>query len=134
MAEATFHATGAALPELFENVAALLLSELTDVSLVGSTHREKVVVEGAGREALLGAWVNALLALPRVQKVIYRHCLNGRLEERPAGLEWRCDVIGELVDRERHFLNDALVAGVCREVIFSSDPLTAVIRIERAQT
>jgi SHS2 domain-containing protein len=129
VADLTLHAKGAALPELFEDVAAQLLSHLTEPAEIGSAHREKLVVVAPTPEELLRAWVDQLLALPRIQKVIYHHCVNGTLRDSPLGLEWRCDMVGELLDPARHRLREDLAAGRCAAATLSDPPVEATLHI-----
>jgi SHS2 domain-containing protein len=130
LAELVLEPAGATLPELFQDAAGRLLPQLIDPTEVGSVHREKIVVEAETPKALLTAWIDALIALPQAQAVLFHHCENPQLEETPLGFRWTCDLVGELVDRQRHRLSaDGLARRCVESRLTAGPPWRAVIRL-----
>src|SRR5262245_32679154 len=99
-------ATGRTLPDLFDHAASQLLSVLLPVDDVGEALREKIVVEAADPNALLSAWINRLLEMARVQRMIFRRHQFQELTDDPARL--RAESVGELFDPLRHRLRQPL--------------------------
>ena len=104
------------LPPLFEEAAQQLFSHLIDPAEVGEALREKVAVEGESLEELLQNWITTLLDLVRVQHMVFRQFkIDLKIAEKgPYSL--KAEVIGELLDSQRHSLLQNPAALRCEKV------------------
>ncbi len=118
----TLQADGATLPELFEHLARQLFKQLIDPVDVGAVLREKVVVEGPNLQRLLQEWILSLLNLLRIQKMIFGEFKIISIktpENGPCTL--LAEVIGELVDLQRHEYKAPVGSLLCQEVRLNKD-------------
>lgn len=118
------------LPELFEVAAVQLTKELIDAESVGEALRERFMIEGADPSRLLQEWVNMLLELIRVQRMVF--CRFHVLEIRGEGpLVLRAEVTGELIDPHRHQFLKKIVGLTCRKtMVQGAGPCRADIQVE----
>ncbi len=103
------------LPELFEAVAVQLTNALIEAESVGAALREKILLESPNPATLLQDWLNTLLELLRVQRMVFSdfHIL----EIKGAGpLTLLAEVTGELIDPHRHQFLKKVVGLSCRHV------------------
>lgn len=92
------------LPELFESVAQAVFAQFIEPSEVGQALREKIAIEAKNEEGLLSEWVVMLLELLR-----YNHMAASQFKidlqmEANAPLSLKSEVLGELIDVQRHVL------------------------------
>jgi SHS2 domain-containing protein len=97
-ADKGIRAWGRDLPEVFANAARGLWSLIVEPGAVRPLQAFPVRAEGSDRETLLVAWLNELLYLYEVERVVLAEFAVTRLDE--ASLE--ATVRGEPVDRTRH--------------------------------
>jgi SHS2 domain-containing protein len=106
---------------LFEEIARQLFSQLMDPAAIGEALREKVAVEGESLEDLLRQWITTLLDLVRMQHMVFRTFkIDLKIDEKsPYSL--KAEVIGELLDPQRHeFIQDPAWLK-CTEVLIRKD-------------
>ena len=88
--------------ELFANAAYGLFSLISDLERVGKSYSREVVVTGADDEEMLVEWLNELIFLFDVERVLLKRFhiaeLDGRL---------RATVFGERIDESRHSIDMA---------------------------
>jgi SHS2 domain-containing protein len=115
-------AKGATLPELFEEIARQLLTQLINPEDVGLALREKVVVEGPNLQRLLQEWVISLLNLTRIQKMVFAKIQILQVktpDEGPCML--LAETVGELWDSQRHEIKLNIETLLCQEVRLNKD-------------
>lgn len=92
-------ARGKDLPELFQNAALGLMGLVVDEATVHSGGiRERIEASGPDRDALLVAWLNQVLFLFTVQKMVFRRFNVRALTDSSVVAEGE----GELLDPGRH--------------------------------
>jgi SHS2 domain-containing protein len=88
---------GATLEEAFANAAVALYSVMVDISRVEQKEFRGVNVSADDQEQLLVEWLNALLAVSDIERMVFSR-FEVRIEgERLAGTAW-----GEHLERDRH--------------------------------
>ena len=88
---------GATPEEAFANAAAALYSVMVDITRVEEKEFRGVNVTADDREQLLVEWLNALLAVSDIERMVFSR-FEVRIEgNRLAGTAW-----GEHLDRDRH--------------------------------
>jgi SHS2 domain-containing protein len=88
---------GTTLEEAFANAAAALFSVMVDITRVEQKEFRGVNVSADDREQLLVEWLNALLAVSDIERMVFSR-FEVRIEgNRLAGTAW-----GEHLDRTRH--------------------------------
>jgi SHS2 domain-containing protein len=95
-------ASGSSLHDLFVDSTRQLLSLLMDPLEISETIREKIVLDVPNCSLLLRDWINTLLGLTDHQGIIFLQArfLHLHVGEEEASL--KAEVIGELVDPNRH--------------------------------
>ncbi len=88
---------GDSIEEAFANTAAAMYSVMVNFSRVEPREKRNVSVSATDRELLLVEWLNALLALSDIERMIF--C---RFEVKVSGNALSADAWGEPLDRERH--------------------------------
>jgi SHS2 domain-containing protein len=99
-------AYGADLKEAFANAAYALFSLMTDLEDVGDALCHDVGVTAGDREDLLVAWLNELIYLFEVEKVLFKRFEIGELTE----TRLKASCFGEKIDPERHKIKTAVKA------------------------
>ena len=118
----TLQAAGVTLQDLFEHLARELFKQLIDPVEVGAVLREKVVVEGPNLQRLLQEWILSLLNLLRIQKMIFGQFQIIYIKTPDAGpCSLLAEVIGELVDPQRHDFKIPVESLLCQEVRLNKD-------------
>jgi len=91
---------GSTPEEAFANAAAALYSVMVDLSRVEQLEFRGVNVSAEDRELLLVEWLNALLAVSDIERMVFSR-FEVRIEEnRLAGTAW-----GERLDQGKHHTN-----------------------------
>jgi SHS2 domain-containing protein len=88
---------GRTVEEAFENAASSLYSVMVDVEAVEPRERREVRVEAGDPELLLLEWLNGLLALSDIERMVF-----SRFQVRIAGSSLEGEVWGEQLDLDRH--------------------------------
>ena len=102
-AKLTLHVFGNSLEQLFESAAEELFKKIINPDEVGETLREKIIVEAPDANGLIQAWANALLRLASDQKIIFKWARFQEFSlERTGAGRLRAEIVGELVDPQRH--------------------------------
>ncbi len=88
---------GESVEEAFQNTAVALYSVVVDIDSVEPRERKAVTASAQDRELLLVEWLNALLALSDVERMVFSR-FEVRIEGNMlSGFAW-----GERLDRARH--------------------------------
>jgi SHS2 domain-containing protein len=88
---------GATLEEAYANAAAALYSVMVDIDRVAPRERRSLSVTADDREQLLVEWLNALLAVSDIERMVFSKfevTIDGNLL---AGTAW-----GERLEQDRH--------------------------------
>ncbi len=88
---------GNSVPEAFENAAMAMYSVMVNVDAVDRRETRTVTVSAPDRELLLVEWLNALLAISGIERLIF-----SKFEVKIEGTTLNGAVWGEALDRERH--------------------------------
>jgi protein archease len=88
---------GGSAEEAFENAALALYSVMVNVDAVVQRVSRTVAVSAPDREQLLVEWLNALLAVSDIERLVF-----SRFTVRIEGTELRGTAWGEALDRRRH--------------------------------
>ncbi len=88
---------GACPEESFAHAAAALYSVMVDIGRIEPRERRELQVSAPERELLLVEWLNALLALSDLERMVF--C---RFSVSIRGNDLRGEAWGEPLDRERH--------------------------------
>jgi SHS2 domain-containing protein len=88
---------GATEEQAFANAAVAMYSVMVDVELVEPKESRTVKVAAEDREQLLIEWLNALLAISDIDRLVF-----SRFEAQFAGNTLTGKAWGERLDRERH--------------------------------
>ncbi len=88
---------GASLEEAYANAAAAMYSVIVDIERVAQHESRTVHVSAGDREQLLVEWLNALLALSDIERMLF-----ARFEVRIEGNDLSGTAWGEKLDRLRH--------------------------------
>lgn len=89
--------SGATVEEAFANAAAAMFSVMVDLDRVAQKEFRGVNVAAGDREALLVEWLNALLAVADIERMVF-----SRFEVRIEGGALAGNAWGERLDRSRH--------------------------------
>lgn len=88
---------GGSVEEAFAGAAAALYSVMVDLPRVEPRNERHVNVEAGDREQLLVEWLNALLAVSDIDRMVFSRFEVRILGERLEGSAW-----GEPLDRKKH--------------------------------
>ncbi len=88
---------GATLEEAFAHAAAAMYSVIVDIGTVEAKEPRRITVSADDREQLLVEWLNALLALSDIERMVFSKFEVGIEGNSLAGTAW-----GERLDLERH--------------------------------
>ncbi len=88
---------GATIAEAFENTAIALYSVMVNIHRVKPKERRIVKVSAPDRELLLVEWLNALLSLSDIERMVF-----SKFEVKINGTSLTGTAWGEILDRERH--------------------------------
>jgi SHS2 domain-containing protein len=88
---------GATVEESFENAAKALYSVMVNVNAVNPVHKRSLTVSAPDRELLLVEWLNALLALSDIERMVF-----SKFQVKIDGVSLLGDAWGESLDRVRH--------------------------------
>ena len=88
---------GATIAEAFENTAVALYSVMVNVHQVKPEERRNVTASAPDRELLLVEWLNALLSLSDIERMVF-----SKFEVKINGTSLIGKAWGEMLDRERH--------------------------------
>ncbi|HYA87776.1 MAG TPA: archease [Nitrospirota bacterium] len=88
---------GNTLEEAFENAALAMYSVIVKVDLIQPLERKEVTASAPDGELLLVEWLNALLSLSDVERMVY-----SRFRVKIEGTALTGTVWGEKLDRTRH--------------------------------
>jgi SHS2 domain-containing protein len=117
------------LPELFEVAAVELTNQLINAQSVGENVRDRFMIEGENPSRLLQEWINMLLELMRVERMVFSrfHVMEIKGE---GPLVLRAEVTGELIDPHRHQFLTKIVGLSCRQAdLQGAGPCRADIQI-----
>ncbi|HAK61531.1 MAG TPA: hypothetical protein DCO77_14345 [Nitrospiraceae bacterium] len=88
---------GTTMEEAFENAARGLYSVMVNIDAVKPIKKRSVAVSASDSELLLVEWLNALLSLSDVERMVFSKFAVTRDGATITGIAW-----GEELDRERH--------------------------------
>jgi SHS2 domain-containing protein len=88
---------GNSLEEAFENTAIALYSVMVNIGKIAPKEKKVVAVSAPDRELLLVEWLNALLALSDIERLVF-----SRFEVKIEGLSLTGTCRGEPLDPVRH--------------------------------
>ncbi len=88
---------GNSIEAAFENAAAALYSVIINIQAVQPKERRAVTASAPDRELLLVEWLNALLSLSDIERMVF-----SKFEVRIDGFSLTGGAWGEALDRERH--------------------------------
>jgi SHS2 domain-containing protein len=83
--------------EAFAHVAAAMYSVMVNIDSVAAREKRTVTVSAAERELLLVEWLNALLSLSDIERMVF-----SKFSVKIRGSELRGEAWGEALDRDRH--------------------------------
>jgi SHS2 domain-containing protein len=89
---------GNSLEQAFENAAVALYSVMMNIGKIAQTEKKVIAVSAPDRELLLVEWLNALLALSDIERLVFSKFEVKIIEDTTlTGIAW-----GEPLDRVRH--------------------------------
>ena len=88
---------GGSMKEAFENAAIALYSVMVNIDAVNPVEERTVTVSAPDRELLLVEWLNALLAISDIERMVF-----SKFEVKMEGTTLTGIAGGETLDRERH--------------------------------
>ncbi len=88
---------GNSLEEAFENAAVALYSVMVNIGKIAPTEKKIIAVSAPDRELLLVEWLNALLALSDIERLVF-----SKFEVKIKGTSLFGIAWGEPLDRVRH--------------------------------
>lgn len=88
---------GGSMQEAFENAAVALYSVMVDIDAVKTVEERTVTVSAPDRELLLVEWLNALLAISDIERIVF-----SKFEVEMEGTTLTGAAWGEILDRDRH--------------------------------
>ena len=88
---------GATIEEAFANTAAAMYSVMVELNAVKPEREKNVSAEAPDRELLLVEWLNALLSLTDIERMVF-----SKFEVKIAGTSLTGTVWGEPLDRVKH--------------------------------
>lgn len=90
---------GSSMEKAFENAAVALYSVMVNVKRVQQKEKKEVAVSAPDGELLLVEWLNALLSLSDIERIVFSRFEVKIKGANLAGIAW-----GERLDRQRHEL------------------------------
>ncbi len=91
--------TGSTIEEAFQNAALALYSVMVNVSKVAQKEKKSISVSAPDNELLLVEWLNSLLSLSDIERMVF-----SRFEVNISHLELAGSAWGEKLDKARHEL------------------------------
>ncbi len=88
---------GDSMEEAFENVARALYSVMVNVNKVTPKDKKVITIAAADRELLLIEWLNALLSVSDIDRMVFSKFEVKIIGASLTGVAW-----GEALDRDRH--------------------------------
>jgi tRNA nucleotidyltransferase (CCA-adding enzyme) len=88
---------GGSAKEAFENAAVAMYSVMVNIDAVRTKEKRTVIVSAPDRELLLVEWLNALLAISDIERLIF-----SKFEVKIEGTTLSGAAWGETLDRDRH--------------------------------
>jgi protein archease len=88
---------GGSMNEAFENAAVALYSVMVNIDAVNPVEERTITVSAPDRELLLVEWLNALLAISDIERIVFSKFEVGMEGTTLTGVAW-----GETLDKERH--------------------------------
>jgi len=88
---------GSTMEEAFENVAVALYSVMVNITRISPAETRTVSVNAPDHELLLVEWLNALLSISDVERMVFR-----KFEVKMNGVELSGTAWGEKLDQDRH--------------------------------
>ena len=88
---------GGSMKEAFENAAVALYSVMVNIDTVNPVEERTVTVSAPDRELLLVEWLNALLAISDIERMVF-----SKFEVEMEGTTLTGVARGETLDRDRH--------------------------------
>ena len=88
---------GSSMEEAFENAAAAMYSVMVNIERISPTEKRNLSVSAPDSELLLVEWLNALLALSDVERLVFKKFKVKIDSTMLAGTAW-----GEALDHSRH--------------------------------
>jgi len=105
-ADTGIRAFGSDLKQVFVNAAEGMFSIMVDPSSVDEHQEEKITVEADGLDELLVEWLNELLYLSEVNRMLFKRFIVDKMTE--TSLEARA--FGEPIDDSKHELRSDIKA------------------------
>jgi SHS2 domain-containing protein len=90
---------GSSIETAFENAACALYSVMVNLKRVGSVQKKEISVSAPDTELLLVEWLNALLSLSDIERMVF-----SRFEVKISGTDLSGAAWGEKLDKTRHEL------------------------------
>ena len=88
---------GSTMEEAFENAAVALYSVMVNITRISPAETRTVSVNAPDHELLLVEWLNALLSISDVERMVFR-----KFEVKMNGVELSGTAWGEKLDHDRH--------------------------------
>ena len=88
---------GGSMEEAFENTAVALYSVMVNIDSVNPVEERTVTVSAPDRELLLVEWLNALLAISDIERMVF-----SKFEVKIGGMSLTGAAWGERLDGDRH--------------------------------
>jgi len=88
---------GGSMKEAFENAAVALYAVMVNIDTVNPVEERTITVSAPDRELLLVEWLNALLAISDIERIVFSKFEVGMEGTTLTGVAW-----GETLDKERH--------------------------------
>jgi SHS2 domain-containing protein len=101
-ADAYIAAYGEDLAEAFENAALAMFETMTDTKAVEPVNEKTVAAKGADKQALLYDWLERLLVMFEVERMLFSKFRIHKIQQAKDGFRLEAKVYGEPYDPERH--------------------------------
>jgi SHS2 domain-containing protein len=88
---------GCSMKEAFENAAIALYSVMVNIDTINPVEERTVTVSAPDRELLLVEWLNALLAISDIERIVF-----SKFQVKMEGTTLTGIAAGETLDQERH--------------------------------
>lgn len=88
---------GTTIEEAFENAAVALYSVMVNIDTIEPKEKKAIAASAPDRELLLVEWLNALLAVSDIERMVFSKFKVTIEGQSLSGIAW-----GELLDRDRH--------------------------------
>ena len=89
--------SGKSLEEAFENAAVALYSIMVNIGKIAQSEKRVITVAAPDNELLLVEWLNALLSLSDIERIVFSRFSVQINDSALTGTAW-----GEQLDRKRH--------------------------------